>query len=127
MAGLAVAVALIVGATLLLGEPSPNADAATMLITKKVRITNNTADTGIRAMVVHFNPRIRFWRDVPRNQQKLVSGVDIGHRGVIVWEDLNEEIIATGKFELTSGGKNVDVIVSGDQEAGYQIGFAEFD
>lgn len=106
--------------------PQQKLFAAAALATKKVRITNNTTDTGIRARVVHFKPNIQFIRDVPKNQQKLITGVDTGSRGVIIWETLNEKVIATGFFELKASGLNIDVIVTGNKTAGYKISFAGF-
>jgi hypothetical protein len=95
--------------------------AASAQVQKKVRLTNNTTDTEVRMRCVGFKRDVHFTLTVPRNQQKIETGVFVGDRGVIVYETLNEKVIATGQFELTAAGMNVDVEVKGDMTNGYTL------
>jgi hypothetical protein len=93
---------------------------------KKVRVRNSTADTGIRARIVHFLEQVQFTLDVAQGAQQTQPNVATGDRGVTIYEDFNEKIIATGQFPLDPNGPNIAVVVSGDQTNGYNLAFEAF-
>lgn len=117
----------LLGFTVLSGNTPDAVSAAATAANKKVRIVNKTDDTGIRIRCVHFKHDLQFTRDVQKGQLQLVQGVDPGDRGIIIYEDLNETVIATGHFTLEASGKNVEVTVFGDKTAGYKLSYKLFD
>jgi hypothetical protein len=91
---------------------------------KKVRVSNNTSDTGIRVRCVGFGEGVSFTLDVAKGAQVIQDNVFVGDRGVVVYEDFNKKIIVTGKFTLESTGQNIDISVTGNKTSGYTVGFA---
>ncbi len=88
----------------------------------KVRVYNNTEDVAtLRFRCVHFQHDLHFTRDVVKGSHKTVSGVDKGHRGFIVYEDFNKQIILTGSFQLPAAGMNVKVAIFGNERDGYRF------
>lgn len=118
---------VVLMATLLLWHLlQPPVRAGGAAVTKKVRISNDTDDTGIRVRCVHFKHEYHFTRDVARGKQVLIEGVDVGDRGLVVYEDLNEEVIATGHFKIEAAGKNIEVKVIGKM-GNYTLSYKVFD
>jgi hypothetical protein len=96
------------------------------MASKKIRVTNHTTDTGIRARIIHFQAQVQLTLDVPQGAQSPIQpNVATGDRGVIIYEDLNEEVIATSHFVLDQNGLNVDLIITGSAGA-YDLSFAAF-
>ncbi len=91
---------------------------------RKVRLANNTSDqTSLRIYVEHFDVNTRLVADVPSGQYVQNNHMAQGHRGVIVYDDFTEEIIAVDRFTLKNSG--VKVVVSGDAATGYTVSFAD--
>lgn len=93
---------------------------------RAVRVQNQTTDANIRARIVHYLASVQFTLDVAQGQQQTNTQVATGQRGVTIYEDFNEKIIAVGQFDLQPNGPNVKVIVTGDEINGYNLGFASF-
>jgi hypothetical protein len=89
---------------------------------KRVRVQNLTSDgTSIRVFIIHLHPGIRAIFDVQQGQYTQNNHMTPGDRGVIVYDDFQEKVIATGSFVL--GAQNVRVIVAGDAIAGYTLSY----
>src|SRR5262245_50121790 len=102
------------------GKSPATVKASASSVKKKVRITNDTTDADIRVWCMRCPPKpsgkgkditdYYFVTEVPQGGSPVTqSDVDTGSRGVIVFETLNETVIAKHDFELDPAGKNVDL------------------
>ncbi len=90
---------------------------------KKVRIHNNTTDqTFVRVYITHFQANTGLTADVAPGQFVQNNHMTQGHRGVVVYEDFNENVIATGEFVLQD--QNIKVFISGSSGTGYSVSYA---
>lgn len=89
------------------------------------RVRNNTTDqTTIRIEVIHLDPNISAIFDVAPGQTQQKNHMKPGSRGVIIYDDFQKTVIATGSFWLEAF--NVGIHVGGSAAAEYAVYFDTF-
>lgn len=91
----------------------------------RVRFTNATDDTGVKIWFIAYDRASSV--ELSKGKQEINEKVLSGERAFVVYEPLNETIVATGKHTLRENSdKNLDVVVKGSKKKGYTIVFEEF-
>jgi hypothetical protein len=87
----------------------------------RLRLTNATEDTAVRIWGVAFDRAGR--ADIAKGKQEIYEGVLTGDRAFVVYEPLNDTIIAFDKYTLREEEKNLDLVVRGNKKNGYTLTF----
>lgn len=88
-------------------------------VTKQVLVVIR-CDVPIRFRCMGHDMDHNFFRDLAPGQA-LVSGVDLGLRYSVAYQEGGSEILARKGFKLEVNGKDVEAVISGDKANGYII------